>query len=320
MHNDEERRSGALGLLCSEQDFTDSDTDDDEYDDGMSSEYDSSSDVLCRQSSTESILSNNEEDDDDANNNSAGYRYQKALKQGETRKKKLSSGRSASEPVGVAAGTASPANTNPQHFCSERQNSFEDRENEIQSALAEIKARHEDSLKRKKERRRSLREREIAMKRREEARNGGLKLPPISGKSMDKSSIAAAMSMQEENQTCEKGSNSISSSSSSSSSSDSGVEELGEADANEQRRTQEERKKEKKRKRKRKRKKKKKKRKKDSEEHVERARSIVDDAIAERTKIENMSLAEQGRQRVRSRHKRTKNFFQMDDRDDRRKE
>jgi len=66
-----------------------------------------------------------------------------------------------------------------------------------------------------------------------------------------------------------------------------------------------------------KKKKKKKKKKKTKEEdeqdlHVERAKSIVDDAIAEQKNLENVSLAEQGRQRARSKKKRTKKFFQMD--------
>ena len=46
-------------------------------------------------------------------------------------------------------------------------------------------------------------------------------------------------------------------------------------------------------------------------DEMERAQAIVDEAIEERKAMETMSLAEQGRQRTRTKGKRVKNFFNM---------
>ena len=48
------------------------------------------------------------------------------------------------------------------------------------------------------------------------------------------------------------------------------------------------------------------------QDHKKQADSIVQDALLERESLETKTLAEQGRQRVRSQQKRVKNFFQME--------
>ena len=52
-------------------------------------------------------------------------------------------------------------------------------------------------------------------------------------------------------------------------------------------------------------------RKRENNDEMERAQAIVDEAVEERKAMETMSLAEQGRQRTRTKGKRVKNFFNM---------
>ena len=49
----------------------------------------------------------------------------------------------------------------------------------------------------------------------------------------------------------------------------------------------------------------------ENNDEMERAQAIVDEAVEERKTMETMSLAEQGRQRTRTKGKRVKNFFNM---------
>jgi hypothetical protein len=307
MNREEVRRvhSGAMGLYCDDHEL-DLPNGIDHYD---SSEYDSDASSNCsRQSSDPSI---HHIIDDSFELDHATYKLE--LKKAEIKKIQMHQQNRLGEKTGVAAGLVSF--TNPKSYLNERRDSFEDRENERASALKELRIQHEKNVERKIQERKRKRERQLILNPRKFADGDGNPTPCVN---IHKNIEEEEEEEEEENEERRGGRtkhrlikiNTVvrpappPKARDQYGSSMNKLALMGDLDSNCNSEASEE-----------------------PKEHVkeetgydreqqretrEHAHSIVDEAIEERQSYQKISTAEQGRQKIRSQHKRVKNFFQID--------